>query len=75
MVTVILNVSDTEADPSLAVTFTAMVPTSEFAGVPENVLVEVLKESHEGREEPLARVAVYARVVPLSTSAKVLDGT
>ena len=73
MVTVILNVSDTEADPSLAVTFTAMVPTSELEGVPENVLVEVLKESHEGREEPLEGRGI------LSGSAidigKVLDGT
>ena len=58
LVTVILKVSDTVAVPSLAVTFTAMVPTSELVGVPEKVRVEVLKESHEGRDDPLDSVAV-----------------
>ena len=58
LVTVILNVSDTVADPSLAVTFTAMVPTSEFVGVPEKVRVEALNESQEGSDEPLDNVAV-----------------
>ena len=58
LVTVILKVSETEAVPSLAVTFTAMVPTSELVGVPENVRVEVLKESHDGREDPFDKVAV-----------------
>ena len=58
LVTVRLKVSETVADPSLAVTFTAMVPTSEFVGVPEKVRVEALKESHEGREDPLDNVAV-----------------
>ena len=57
-VTVILKVSDTVADPSLAVTLTAIVPTSAFVGVPEKVRVEVLKESQEGRDDPLDNVAV-----------------
>ena len=75
LVTVRSKVSETEAlDPSVAVTLTAMVPTSELVGVPVKVRVEALKESQEGREEPLERVVVYVRLSPLSTSAKVLDG-
>ena len=58
LVTVILKVSETVAEPSLAVTFTAIVPTSELVGVPENVRVEALNESQEGREDPLDKVAV-----------------
>ena len=57
LVTVMLKVSETVAEPSLAVTFTLMVPTSELVGVPEKVRVEVLKESQEGSEEPFDRVA------------------
>ena len=58
LVTVILKVSETVAEPSLAVTFTAMVPTSELVGVPEKVRVEALNESHEGRDDPLDNVEV-----------------
>ena len=58
LVTVMLNVSETVADPSLAVTFTTIVPTSEFVGVPEKVRVEVLKDNQEGRDEPFESVAV-----------------
>ena len=58
LVTVILKVSETEAVPSLAVTLTAMVPTSELVGVPVKVRVEALKESQEGRDDPLDKVAV-----------------
>ena len=58
LVTVILNVSETVAVPSLAMTLTAMVPTSELVGVPVNVRFEALKESQEGRDDPLERVAV-----------------
>ena len=58
LVTVILKVSETVAEPSLAVTFTAMVPTSEFVGVPVKVRVEALKDNQEGREDPLDNVAV-----------------
>ena len=51
LVTLILKVSDTAAPAlSVAITLTAIVPTSEFVGVPEKVCVEVLKESQEGRE-------------------------
>ena len=45
-------------DPSVAVTLTASVPTSAFVGVPERVRFDALKESQEGRDEPLERVAV-----------------
>ena len=59
LVTVILNVSETEAlDPSVAVTLTAIVPTSELVGVPVKVRVEALKDNQEGREDPLDNVAV-----------------
>ena len=59
MVTVRLKVSETEVlDPSVAVTLTAMVPTSEFVGVPVKVRVEALKESQEGSDDPLDKVAV-----------------
>ena len=76
LVTVRLKVSDTEAlDPSVAVTLTAMVPTSELVGVPVKVRVEALKDNQEGSDDPLDKVAVYVRLSPLSTSAKVLDGT
>ena len=74
-VTVILNVSETVAVPSLAVTLTAMVPTSEFFGVPKKLRVSLSNIIHAGREEPLESVAAYVRLSPLSTSAKVLDGT
>ena len=75
LVTVILKVSETVVDPSLAVTLTAIVPTSELVGVPVKVRVEALKESQEGRDDPLDNVAVYVRLSQLSTSTKVLDGT
>ena len=58
LVTVILNVSETVADPSLAVTFTAIVPTSELVGVPANEFVSESKISQEGREDPFDNVAV-----------------
>ena len=58
LVTVILKVSETVADPSVAVTLTAMVPTSEFVGVPVKVPVEALKDNQEGRDDPLDKVAV-----------------
>ena len=59
LVTVILNVSETEElDPSVAVTLTAIVPTSELVGVPVKVRVEALKDNQEGREDPLDNVAV-----------------
>ena len=58
LVTVILNVSETVAVPSLAVTLTAIVPTSELVGVPEKVRVEALKESQEGSDDPFDKVAV-----------------
>ena len=56
-----LKVSDTEAVLSLAVTLTAMVPTSELVGVPVKVRVEALKDSQEGRDDPLDKVAVGQR--------------
>ena len=58
LVTVMLKVSETVAVPSLAVTFTAIVPTSAFVGVPVKVRVEVLKDNQEGREDPFDNVAV-----------------
>ena len=75
LVTVMLKVSETVAVPSLAVTLTAIVPKSLLVGVPEKVRFEALKESQEGSEEPFESVAAYVSVVPLSISAKVLDGT
>ena len=49
-VTVRLKVSETDKLPSPAVILTAIVPTSEFVGVPERVREEALKESQEGIE-------------------------
>ena len=58
-VTAKLKVSYADAlDPSVAVTLTAIVPTSAFVGVPEKVRFEALKESQEGRDDPFERVAV-----------------
>ena len=37
--------------PSLAVRVMEYEPTSSLSGVPENVTVEVLKESHEGSSD------------------------
>ena len=62
-------------DPSVAVTLTAIVPTSAFVGVPEKVRFDALKESQEGRDDPLDKVAVYVRLSPLSMSEKVFEGT
>ena len=44
--------------PSLAVTFTATVPTSAACGVPEKARVAALKVSHVGSAESSASVAV-----------------
>ena len=45
------------AVPSLAVTFTPMVPISEFDGLPWKDIVSLSRISHEGSEEPFDRVA------------------
>ena len=59
LVTVILKVSDTAAPAlSVAITLTAIVPTSELVGVPEKVRVEASNESQEGSDEPFESVAV-----------------
>ncbi len=59
LATVMSNVSDAEAvDPSVAVTFTDIVPTSSFSGVPENVRVVASNDSQLGRAFPLGSVAV-----------------
>ena len=74
LVTAILNVSKVEAlEPSVAVTFTVIVPTSPFFGVPLKVRVPALKESQEGRLDPFERAAVYVRLSPLSISVNVLE--
>ena len=50
--------SETDAlPPSVAVTFTAMLPTSPFAGVPENVRVAASKPSQLGSGDPFDSVA------------------
>src|SRR5262245_43681606 len=56
--TAILNMSDTEALLSLAVTFTAIVPTSPAPGVPENVRVVALNDSQPGSGASVSSVAV-----------------
>ena len=59
LATLITKVSLTEAlEPSVAVTFTEMEPTSPFRGVPLKVRVWELKLSQDGRAAPPARVAV-----------------
>ena len=56
--TVISKVSLTDPPlPSLAVTFTATVPTSAVAGVPAKVRVLSVKASHVGSSMPSAFVA------------------
>ena len=59
LVVVMLKVSETEPLAlSVAVTLTAIVPTSEFVGVPVRVRVEALKDSQDGSDDSLERVAV-----------------
>ena len=54
-----LNSSLTEPPlPSLAVTFTATVPTSAVAGMPEKVRVVAVKVSQVGSALPSAFVAM-----------------
>ena len=48
---------------SLAVTFTASVPTSLAVGVPEKVRVSAVKFSHDGSSRPSAFVAVNSSIV------------
>src|SRR6478672_2551012 len=56
--TVILKVSEIDALlPSVAVTFTTIVPTSMFAGVPENVRVVALNDSQLGNALPFESAA------------------
>ena len=58
LVTVILNVSVTVALPgSVAVTLTAMTPTSPLTGVPLNVRVAASKLSQAGNALPFDNVA------------------
>ncbi|ETR64757.1 MAG: hypothetical protein OMM_15398, partial [Candidatus Magnetoglobus multicellularis str. Araruama] len=72
--TVRMNVSLTLArEISFEVTFTLMLPTSSFVGVPVKVRVPALKLSHVGNELSLSRVAVYVNESPKSTSLKVLN--
>ena len=57
--TMMLNVSEADALlVSVAVTFTATVPTSPLAGVPENVRVAASKPSQDGSVLPSDSVAV-----------------
>ena len=57
--TVISNSSLTDPPlPSLAVTFTATVPTSVTCGVPEKVRVLAVKDSHVGSAALSAFIAV-----------------
>ncbi len=60
---------------SVAVTRTSRVPISGPCGVPLNVRVLGLNVSQVGRVVPSARVALYARVSPASTSATLSAGT
>ena len=58
-VTVRLKVSLMAALPlSVAVTFTAIVPTSPFNGVPLKVRVAALNASHDGNALPSESVAL-----------------
>ena len=76
LATTISKVSETEAlEPSVAVTLTESVPTSPFAGAPENVRVAASNESQLGRAFPLGSVAAYVSVPPTSTSAKAFTET
>ena len=56
--TVSTNVSDTLALPSEAVTVRLTLPMKFSGGVPENVRVAALNDSHEGSALPLASVAL-----------------
>src|SRR5207342_3041170 len=56
--TTMLNVSDTGSAPSLAVTFTASVPTSPLPGVPLKVRVAAVNVSQLGNVLPSPLVAV-----------------
>ena len=76
-VTVIVNVSLTESEPSLAVTRTTMEPTWASSGKPGelvNVREGPSKLSHAGSRPPSASVAVSVSDGP-STSAKVPTGS
>ena len=76
-VTVSVKVSDTDNGVpalSVAVTFTSIDPTSSLSGVPENILVCGLNESHAGNGLPFARVAESVKASLVSTSAKVFAG-
>jgi hypothetical protein len=48
----------TDELPSLAVTLTSMLLALEAPGVPEKVRVAGLKDSHEGKGNPVARAAL-----------------
>ena len=59
--------SETEAPLiSVAVIFPTNTPTSEFGGVPVNVLVSALNVSHDGIAVPSSIVAVYVSLSPTS---------
>jgi hypothetical protein len=60
--------------PSVAVTLTLISPTSELAGVPEKVPVAASNVNHAGKAELSASVALYVKLSPASTSAKVPVG-
>ena len=58
LLTMISKLSEAEALlGSVAVTFTVMVPTSLFPGVPENVCVAASKWSQPGSAAPVESVA------------------
>ena len=70
LVTVRLKVSKAVAfSASDAVILTAIIPTSLFSGVPENVRVEALKVSQVGNALPSARVAEY-EIVSLTSESE-----
>ncbi len=59
---------------SVAVTLTLISPTSSLAGVPSKVPVAVSNVNHAGKAELSASVALYVKLSPASTSAKVPAG-
>ncbi len=71
-----LKSSDTPAPAvSVTVTLSGSIPTLSLAGVPLKVIVAGSNVSQEGSAVPSANVALYVRVSPKLTSAKVFAGT